>query len=98
MGRSGGHDLGGGYISPEASLSLHTQISEPEKPGFQYYRMYSEDMIQMTKSIIRQIEITKQTLLALAESQKRSRKSGVAAMLDLSSWFQDDTNIGDFPP
>lgn len=47
MGRSGGHDLGGSYISPEASLSLHTQISELEKPGFQYCRMYSEDMIQM---------------------------------------------------
>lgn len=47
MGRLGGHDLGGSYISPEASLSLHTQISELEKPGFQYCRMYSEDMIQM---------------------------------------------------
>lgn len=47
MGQSGVHDLGGSYISPEASLSLHTQISELEKPGFQYCRMYSEDMIQM---------------------------------------------------
>ena len=43
MGRSGGLDLGGSYISPEASLS----ISELEKPGFQYCRMYSENMIQM---------------------------------------------------
>ena len=47
MGRSGGLDLGGSYISPETSLSLHTQISELEKPGFQYCWMYSENMIQM---------------------------------------------------
>ena len=44
MGRSGGHDLGG---IPRGKPSLHTQISELEKPGFQYCRMYSENMIQM---------------------------------------------------
>lgn len=98
MGRLGGHDLGGSYISPEASLSLHTQISELEKPGFQYCRMYSEDMIQMMKAIIRHIEIAKQTLSAQEESLKRSRKSGFAAILDMSSWFQDDSNMGDLSP
>nr|XP_022335736.1 sphingomyelin phosphodiesterase 4-like isoform X2 [Crassostrea virginica] len=98
MGRSGGLDLGGSYISPEASLSLHTQISELEKPGFQYCRMYSENMIQMIKAILRHIEVAKQALSAQEESFNRSRKSGMAAILDISSWFQDEGSMGDLSP
>ena len=40
-------DLGGSYLSPETSLSLHNQISELEKPGFQYVLMYSEDTVHV---------------------------------------------------
>lgn len=50
------------------------------------------------KAIIRHIEIAKQTLSAQEESLKRSRKSGVTAIFDLSSWFQDDSNMGDLSP
>lgn len=50
------------------------------------------------KAIIQHIEIAKQTLSAQEESLKRSRKSGFAAILDMSSWFQDDSNMGDLSP
>lgn len=50
------------------------------------------------KAIIRHIEIAKQTLSDQEESLKRSRKSGFAAILDMSSWFQDDSNMGDLSP
>ncbi|XP_061189717.1 sphingomyelin phosphodiesterase 4-like isoform X1 [Saccostrea echinata] len=98
LGRPGSHDLGGSYISPEASLSLHSQISELEKPGFQYCRMYSEEMIQMMKAILGHIEVAKQTLVAYEESINRTRKSGLAAIFDVSSWFQDDQSMGDMSP
>lgn len=40
------HDLGGSYLSPETNLNLHTQISELEKPGFQYVLLFGEETIQ----------------------------------------------------
>ncbi|CAC5399827.1 SMPD4 [Mytilus coruscus] len=43
--RSSGHmtrDLGWSYQSPESSLMFHSQISDLEKPGFQYTRMFGE--------------------------------------------------------
>ncbi|XP_048752560.2 sphingomyelin phosphodiesterase 4-like isoform X2 [Ostrea edulis] len=98
MGRPGHPDLGGSYISPEASLSLNTQISELEKPGFQYCRMYSKEMIHTMKAILGHIEVAKQILSVQEESFNRTKKSGLAAIFDVSSWFQDDHSMGDMSP
>jgi hypothetical protein len=51
MGRAGSSDLGGSYLSSEANVSLSTQISELEKPGFQYCMMYSEDVGHMVSNV-----------------------------------------------
>ena len=49
------------------------------------------------KTILRHIEVAKQALSAQEESFNRSRKSGMAAILDIS-WFQDDGSMGDMSP
>jgi hypothetical protein len=51
MGRAGSPDLGGSYLSSEVNLSLSSQISELEKPGFQYCMMYSEDVGHMVSNV-----------------------------------------------
>lgn len=65
---------------------------------FMWLFYYSDLILFKMKAIIRHIEIAKQTLSAQEESLKRSKKSGVTAIFDLSSWFQDDSNMGDLSP
>jgi hypothetical protein len=50
------------------------------------------------KAILEHIQLAKQNLLAQEESFKRTKKSGMSALLDVSSWFQDDHSAGDMSP
>ena len=43
-------DLGGSYLVPESSLMLHSQISELEKPGFQYSHMFGEKTLHFVRN------------------------------------------------
>lgn len=50
------------------------------------------------KAILGHIEVAKQILSVQEESFNRTKKSGLAAIFDVSSWFQDDHSMGDMSP
>ncbi|KAK3083762.1 hypothetical protein FSP39_002782 [Pinctada imbricata] len=83
-------DLGGSYLSPETNLSLTNQIAELEKPGFQYILMYGEETLQVIKQVLAQIDISRRTITALENSFTKPHKSGLAALFDVSSWFDKE--------
>lgn len=85
-------DLGGSYLAPDSSLLLHSQISELEKPGFQYSPMFGEKTLNNVKQVLQQIQQV-QKEIQLCQKSKPTR-SGLSAFF--FSLFEDNTQcVGD---
>ncbi|XP_052074338.1 sphingomyelin phosphodiesterase 4-like isoform X1 [Mytilus californianus] len=96
--RSSGHmtrDLGGSYLSPESSLMFHSQISDLEKPGFQYTLMFGEKTLYSVKQVLQQLQQVK-TQIQYQQGSKPVR-SGLAGFF--SGLFDDNSvAVGDLTP
>ncbi|XP_021346296.1 sphingomyelin phosphodiesterase 4-like isoform X2 [Mizuhopecten yessoensis] len=93
------HDLGGSYLSQETNLSLHTQISELERSGFQYSPLFgpaAEPTMLAVTDVMRQICQAKTTITSVESSRTKASKSGLSSLFDMSSWFEDQNkSFGD---
>ncbi|XP_033748728.1 sphingomyelin phosphodiesterase 4-like isoform X2 [Pecten maximus] len=93
------HDLGGSYLSQETNLSLHTQISELERSGFQYSPMFgpaADPTIQAVTDVMKQICQAKTTISTVESSKTKHTKSGLSSLFDMSTWFEDQNkSFGD---
>ncbi|VDI47483.1 Hypothetical predicted protein [Mytilus galloprovincialis] len=96
--RSSGHmtrALGGSYLPPESSLMFHSQISDLEKPGFQYTLMFGEKTLYSVKQVLQQLQEVKTQIQYQLDS--KPVKSGLAGFF--SSLFDDNfVGIGDLTP
>ncbi|XP_069135222.1 sphingomyelin phosphodiesterase 4-like isoform X1 [Argopecten irradians] len=93
------HDLGGSYLSPETNLSLHTQISELERSGFQYFPMFgpaAEPSMQAVSDVMKQICQAKKVITTAESVPTKHTKSGFSSFFDVSTWFEDQNkSFGD---
>ncbi|WAR02633.1 NSMA3-like protein [Mya arenaria] len=84
------HDMGGSYISPDISAILRIQISELERPDFQYVNMFGREMHNEVQQLIQQMVSAKTTLEThLQQPTKKAEKSGLMSFFDMSSFFED---------
>ncbi|KAJ8311969.1 hypothetical protein KUTeg_009342 [Tegillarca granosa] len=88
------HDLGGSYLSPETNLNLHTQISELEKPGFQYVLLFGVETIQDIRQVLKQVQNNKVILTSQQSISQKPVRKGFASFFDFSGMF-DDKGFGD---
>ncbi|XP_052229372.1 sphingomyelin phosphodiesterase 4-like isoform X2 [Dreissena polymorpha] len=85
-------DLGGSCIAPDLTAILRVQISDLERPDFQYINLFGRQTDAEMQHLLRQIHAAKSALEAtVQEPEKKSEKSGFAAFFDMSSYFEDNS-------
>ncbi|KAL4223981.1 sphingomyelin phosphodiesterase 4 [Mactra antiquata] len=83
-------DLSGSYIASELSTVLRIQISELERPDFNYISLFGHETESQIHNLLTQINASK-TLLSTKEPEKKVEKSKLGSFL--SSLFDNGTKM-----
>ncbi|XP_029644144.1 sphingomyelin phosphodiesterase 4 [Octopus sinensis] len=90
-------DIGGSYLSPDHRLNaaLNVQISELERPGFQYLPLFDRTTVDTVRKLLINIAHAKKEVRASEQAEKSSQFNFPTIWLKMASFFNPNNFSGD---
>ncbi|CAI9714813.1 sphingomyelin phosphodiesterase 4-like isoform X2 [Octopus vulgaris] len=90
-------DIGGSYLSPDHRLNaaLNVQISELERPGFQYLPLFDRTTVDTVRKLLINIAHAKKEVRTSEQAEKSSQFNFPTIWLKMASFFNPNNFSGD---